>query len=153
STARSTPKQNPNSSASRTSIYPPTRDILAISATDYTDVYGSSRQAVPRDGFHQVAEAVELAEGGVDVRRDANSLEFLVDDRRRENTMLVEEVTANGRWLDSCNIDIRDRARLIRIKRRVETNLRYVLQTIHPVARQVSQSRFLAFTTEAVVKQ
>src|ERR1044072_1248853 len=67
--------------------------------------------------------------------------------------MLVEEVTPDGRWLDTGDVHIRYRTRLIGIKRRVETNFRHVLQTVHPVARQVSQSRFLALAAKSVVKQ
>jgi predicted ferric reductase len=58
----------------------------------------------------------------VNVRRDANALEFFVHNRRREDVMLVEEITADRRRLDSFDIHIRDRTRLIRIERRVETD-------------------------------
>src|ERR1044072_6693705 len=124
STARSTPKQKPNSSASKTSICPLwtslTASILAIFAADHTDVYGLRWEAVPGDRFHQVTEPVELAEGGVDVWRDANALEFFVHDWGGENAMLVEEVTADGRRLDAFDVHVRNRTRLIRIERRVE---------------------------------
>ena len=85
------------------------------------------RPSLAGDCLHQVAEAVEFAEGRVDVRRDANALKLFVNDRRREDPMLVEQITADRSRIDTFDINICDRARLAGIKRRVETDLRNVL--------------------------
>src|ERR1044072_998441 len=157
STARSTPKQNPYSSASKTSICPvwtsSAASILAILAADLTHGYGLTRKSVPGDGFHQVGEPIQLAEGGVNVGCYANSLEFFVDDRRRENAMFVEKITADRGRFNHCDIHICDRTRLVGIERRIETDFRHILETIHPVTRQVPEPCFLSFAAEAVVKQ
>jgi hypothetical protein len=47
-------------------------------------------QAFPRDQFHLLAEKVELVEGGVNVGRDPNTLEFFMDNRDGEDVVLVE---------------------------------------------------------------
>ena len=48
------------------------------------------RQAFPRDQFHLLAEKVQLIERGVNVGRDANTLEFFMDNRHREDVVFVE---------------------------------------------------------------
>src|SRR5829696_597040 len=116
-------------------------------------IRGLSRHAFAGDGFHEVAEAVELAEGRVDVWRDADALEFFVHNRRREHAVLVEEITPDRRRIYTLDIHVCDRARLPWIERRVETDFRQVFQTVHPVTRQVSESRLLALSADAVVKQ
>ncbi len=48
------------------------------------------RQALPRNRFHHVAEPIQLAQGRIYVGRDADALEFVMDDRRCEDSMFVE---------------------------------------------------------------
>ena len=78
--------------------------------------YGLGRQSVPSDGFHQVAEPIEFVQGRVDVWRDPDSFELFMQDRRRENTVFVEEITPDRRRIYACNVDVRNRARLFWIK-------------------------------------
>src|SRR5213078_3416215 len=87
------------------------------------------------------------------VRRDANPLEFLIHDSGREYVMLAEEVAADGAGVGSFDMYVRNGARLVGIKRSVEADVGHVFQTIHPIARKVTQPRFLALTANAVVKQ
>src|SRR5205085_11925352 len=87
------------------------------------------------------------------VRRDANTLKLLMHDRRRKNPMLTEQIIADCTRINSLNIHVRNRTRLLRIERSVETNLRYLLQTVHPVTREISESRLLPFAAYAVMKQ
>src|SRR5689334_5049227 len=76
-----------------------------------------------------------------------------MQDRRREDMMLVEEVTADRVRIDPFDIHVRDRTRLIRLERSIESNLRNVLQTIHPVTRQVTQPRLFALAADAVMEE
>ena len=73
---------------------------------------GLSWQPFASDCLHQPAEPVELVESGVNVGRDAYALELLVHDRRRENAVFVEEITADRRRIDTNNLDVCNRTRL-----------------------------------------
>jgi hypothetical protein len=48
------------------------------------------RQAFLCDQFHLIAEAIKLAERGINVGRNANTLEFFVHDRRGKDVVFVE---------------------------------------------------------------
>ena len=48
------------------------------------------RQALPSNGFHHVAEPIQLAQGRIHVGCDAEAREFVMDDRRCEDSMFVE---------------------------------------------------------------
>src|SRR5690348_124961 len=117
------------------------------------DAYGLGRQAVPGDLFHEVAEAIELAEGGVNIGCDADAFELLVQDRSRENAVLIEEITSDRVRIDARDIHVRDRTRLLRLERRVKANFRHVFQTIHPVTREIPESCLFALAADPVVKQ
>jgi hypothetical protein len=75
-----------------------------------------SWQAFAGDRLHQTAEAIEFAECRVNVGRDADAFELFMHDRRREDPMLIEEITSNRRRVEPFYIHVRDRTRLIRIK-------------------------------------
>ena len=49
-----------------------------------------SRQSFAGNCLHHVREAIQLAERGVNVGRDANALEFFVNDRGRKDPMLIK---------------------------------------------------------------
>src|SRR5690348_11591736 len=87
--------------------------------------FRSGRKALARDLLHEVAEAVEFPEGRIDVGRDPDAFELLVDDGRRKDVVLVKEVSADRPRVGAHYFHIRDGARLLRIERRVETNLRH----------------------------
>src|SRR5205814_4093227 len=113
----------------------------------------SYRQTLARDPRHHFAEPVQLQQRRVKIRRDAQSLEFFVNDRRRKDVMLTEEIAANLSLLEPFDLNIGNGAHLRRIERSVEADLRNALELIHPVPRQITQPRFLAFAADAVVKQ
>ena len=48
------------------------------------------RQAVARNLFHYIAEPIQLAQRGIDVWRNTNALKLFVNDRRREDAMLIK---------------------------------------------------------------
>ena len=52
--------------------------------------HGLCRKALSCDGFHHAAKAIKFTQCCVDVRRYTNSLEFVVNDRRREDVMVCE---------------------------------------------------------------
>src|SRR6478672_5311793 len=97
------------------------------------------RQALASYRLHHFSEAIEFSECCVNIRSDANTLKLFMNDRSRKDVMLTKEVTSNIGGFDAFYIYIRNRARLCRIKRSVEADLGHILQSIHPVARQVSQ--------------
>src|SRR4030095_13501082 len=107
------------------------------------------RQTSLSNCFHHVTKPVQLAKSGVDVRRDTNALKLFVDDWCGKDSVCAEEIAADRGGLNTLNLDIRNSARLLRIKRRIEANSGQTLQAIHPVARQVTQSRFLSLHTDA----
>lgn len=56
----------------------------------------SSRgQAFARHRRHNFAEAIELRQSRVEIGRDTQTLKFFVNDRSREDTMLVEQIAPN----------------------------------------------------------
>ena len=69
----------------------------------------SGGQALAGDFFHHIAETVEFAKGSVNIGCDTDAFELLMNDRRREDAMLAEEVTANRSRVDSINFDIGNR--------------------------------------------
>src|SRR6266550_9036910 len=70
------------------------------------------RQAFPRDQFHLLAQTVQLAKRGVNVGRDANTLEFFVYDRCGEDVVFVEQVFRHGLRIGAVDVNISYRARL-----------------------------------------
>jgi hypothetical protein len=48
------------------------------------------RQAFPRNRLHNVTESIQFAQGRIHVGCDADALEFVMDDRRCKDSMLVE---------------------------------------------------------------
>jgi hypothetical protein len=50
----------------------------------------SRGQAFPRDQFHLLAESIELTERSVEVRCNANPLEFFMHDRHGKDVLFVE---------------------------------------------------------------
>src|SRR2546425_9729553 len=49
-----------------------------------------SRQSFAGNGLHHVRESIQLAQCGIDVRRNANALKLFVNNRRREDAMLIK---------------------------------------------------------------
>ena len=90
------------------------------------------------DQFHLFTESIELAQRWVQIRRDPNALEFCVHDRRGEDVMLVEQIFRYSLRIGAVDVNISDRARLVRIERSVKPNLGHVLEPVHPVTRQIT---------------
>src|SRR5437016_8675383 len=67
--------------------------------------------------------------------------------------MLAEKVAADLSLIESFDLDVGNCAHLVRIEGSVEANLGHTFQFVHPVAREITQSGFLAFATDAVMKQ
>ena len=70
-------------------------------------------QALAHDLFHLVAETVEFAEGGVNVGRDPDALEFLVHDRHGEDVVFIKEIFHHSLRIGAVDVHIGDGARLI----------------------------------------
>src|SRR2546423_1240021 len=96
------------------------------------------RQTLTGDQVHLFAEAIQLAERGVNVRGDAESLKFFVNDRDGKDVVLVEEILGDGFRVRAFDLDVGDGARLVRIERGVELYLRHVLELVHPVTGAVT---------------
>jgi len=47
-------------------------------------------QALTCDLFHYIAETIQLAQRRIDVWRNANALKLFMNDRRREDAVLIE---------------------------------------------------------------
>ena len=97
--------------------------------------YRSGRQPLARDLFHLFAETIEFTEGGVNIRGNANSLEFLVHDGHGEDVMFVEQILCHGFGICAVDVNIRYCARLIGIERSVEPNFGHIFEPVHPVTR------------------
>jgi len=108
---------------------------------------------VPCDELHLIAEPIEFLDGGVEVGRDADALEFFVQDRDCKDAVFVEQVFRHRFRIGGVDVHVSDRARLIWIERRVEPDLGHVFEPVHPVTGEVAQPRFLAFAADAVVKK
>src|SRR3954470_6666559 len=93
------------------------------------------RQTFAGDLVHDLAEAVELGERGINIGSDADSLEFFVNDRDGKDVVLVEEIFRDVVRFSAVDVNIGDRARLVRVEGSVELYLRNVLQLVHPIAR------------------
>ena len=102
------------------------------------------RQSLARD---------QLAERGINAGRNPKALKFLVNYGRHEDVLFIEQILSNDFGVGSFDLNVGDGARLIRVKRSVETNLGHILEPVHPVTGQVTQPRFFAFATNGVVKQ
>src|SRR3982751_5376878 len=102
---------------------------------------------------HLFAKTIQLSESRVDVRGYANALKLVMHDRGGEDAVFVEQILHHIIRLGSFDLDVCDSARLVRVKRSVESNFRHVLKLIHPVTGCVTQAGFLAFTSDAVVKK
>src|SRR6266487_5350612 len=96
------------------------------------------RQAFARDQFHLLAEAIELVERGVNVGRDANTLEFFMHDRHGENVVFVEQIFRYSVRISAVDVNVSYCARLVGIERSVEPNFGYVFEPVHPVTGQVT---------------
>src|SRR6476659_8454528 len=81
------------------------------------------RQALPGNHFHQITESIKLAKGRVDIWCDADALKLFVHDWSCKHSMFVEQVAADCSGLNAFHFNVRNRTRLIRIKRRVESDL------------------------------
>ena len=75
-----------------------------------------SGQAVARNRTHNFAESIQFPQRRVNIRRDTEADEFLVNDRRREDVMLTEEVAADLSLIQSFNLDVRNGAHLAGIE-------------------------------------
>ena len=69
-------------------------------------------QALASNLFHLFAETIELAERGVDVGGNANSLEFVVHDGHGEDVVFVEQIFRNGFGIRAVDVNICYCARL-----------------------------------------
>src|SRR5207247_10649714 len=76
-----------------------------------------------------------------------------MNDWRREDVMLTEQIAANLPLFEPFDLHVRDGAHLRGIERSIETDFRNVLELIHPISRQITQPRFFAFAADAVVEQ
>ena len=65
-----------------------------------------SRQSLTRNHNHHVAEAIQFAKRGIDVWRDTNALKLFVNNRRRKNSMLVEEIAADCAGIRSLDMHV-----------------------------------------------
>ena len=74
------------------------------------------RQAVARHVSHDFAESIQFPQRRVNIRRDPKPDEFLVNDGRREDMMLAEEIAADLSLIQSFNLHVRDGAHLARIE-------------------------------------
>src|SRR5882672_3901078 len=76
-----------------------------------------------------------------------------MNNRRRKDLVLTEKVTPDLARINAFDLHVGDGAHLLGIKRGVEANLRNVFETIHPIARKITQARFFALAADAVVKE
>ena len=111
------------------------------------------RQTLTRNRRHYFTEAVQLRQGGVHIGRDPQALKFFMDDRRREDAMLAEQITPNLWLIQAFDLYVGDGAHLRRIERSIEANFGNVFELIHPVSREIAQPCLLSPATDAVVKQ
>src|SRR5215211_6086253 len=83
----------------------------------------SLRQTLARDGRHDLGEAVEFFEGGVDAGGDADAFELFVDDGGGEDFVAAHEVVADGDGVGVCDLDVGERAGLAVVEGGVEADV------------------------------
>src|SRR4029078_11567090 len=96
------------------------------------------RQTFSCDQFHFLAETVQLIERGVNVRRDANALEFFVHDGHGKYVVFIEEIFRHCVRIGAVDVNISYCARLVGIQRSVEPNFGYIFEPVHPITGQVT---------------
>ena len=107
-----------------------------IGGTGNDDIVGDAGvNKINGNSGDDFAETVEFPKRRVNVGRNANSGKFFVNDRRRINLVFRHQKRADLHGIDAFDLEIGDRARLIFVERRVETNLRNIFQFVHPVTR------------------
>src|SRR5215207_10383699 len=111
------------------------------------------RQTLARDRRHDLGEAVELIERGVDAGGDADAFELVVDDVRGEDFVAAHEVVAEGDRVCARDFDVGERAGLAVVEGGVEADVRFALELIHPVAGEQAQARLLALGADALVEE
>src|SRR5688572_7501879 len=111
------------------------------------------RQSFPRDIANHVREPIELPQRRVNIWRDADTREFFVHDRRREDLVLSHQIAAQCDRINTFDLEIRYRTRLSRIERSIEPDLRNTFQIVHPVSRQVAKPFFLSLAADRVMKE
>src|SRR5215207_5732699 len=111
------------------------------------------RQTLARDRRHDLGEAVELLERGVDAGGDADALELVVDDGRGEDFVAAHEVVADGDGVGAFDVDVGEGAGLPVVEGGVEADVRLALQLVHPVAREQPEARLLALGADALVEE
>src|SRR5215207_6969641 len=111
------------------------------------------RQTLARDRRHDLGEAVELIERGVDAGGDADAFELVVDDVRGEDFVAAHEVVAEGDRVCARDFDVGERAGLAVVEGGVEADVRFALELIHPVAGEQPEPRLLALGADALVEE
>ena len=72
----------------------------------------SGRQTFPRNRLHHGAEAIQLAERGVDIWRYPEALKLFMNDRCREDSMFVEQITADRARIHAFDLYVGNSTRL-----------------------------------------
>src|SRR5438094_2944899 len=90
------------------------------------------------NNLHFIAKAIEFTQRGVEVRRDADTLEFFVDDRHGDDVVFVEKIFPHGVRIGAVGVNISDCTRLVWIERSIEPNFGHLFEPVHPVTGQVT---------------
>ena len=111
------------------------------------------RQALAGNRFHHIAKPIEFADCSVEIRRNAQALELLMNYRSSKDVMCSEQVIAHCGRIQAFDLHIGNGARLLLIEGSVEANLRKILEPVHPVTRKITQAGFFPFAADSVMKK
>jgi hypothetical protein len=97
--------------------------------------FGSSgRQTPSGDCFHNLTESIQFIERSIEIWSNTKAAKFFVDDRGRENSVLIKQIAPDFFGIHSFDVHICDGARLIAVEGRIEPNSGQILQPVHPIA-------------------
>src|SRR5438105_13018617 len=85
-----------------------------------TGTLSGRRQALAGNRFHHIAEPIELADCSVEIRRNAQTLELLMNYWGSEDAMRGKQVIAHRRRVQAFDLHIRNGTRLLLIEGSVE---------------------------------
>src|SRR5260221_14408174 len=91
------------------------------------------RKPLLRHSLHHLAKSIELGQRRIDIWRDAQPFELIVDNRRHKYFVFVEEVRPKRARIDVHDLHVADPARLVLRKGSVEADIRQILELVHPV--------------------
>jgi len=113
-------------------------------------VRSRGRQADLRQPFHDIAEPVDLLEGGVDAGGDPDPLELGVLDRRHDDAVAVPQDLAQLAGVDAVDLDEPQTAGKLGPQAGVQANLRLCGEATRPAVAQVAQPKARAIAARTV---